>query len=88
MQIKNSFIGGCVFAVGYALIGLILWSVTDGIAKVMRMANIEMSPVEYLAYVLNGFSSNFEYFEFHIFIGKVVILNLLLFYIAAYVTED
>lgn len=86
MKIENSFIGGCLYAIGYIFCWLLIWAIAEMPANILKALNINMTGIEYLAYVINGFSTSFEFFKIHIFILKVIFLNLLLFLMAVYMT--
>lgn len=82
MKIENSFIGGCLYAIAYILLGCLIWALGDVIHGIFRLLSFEKTPGEFLAYALNGFSSTFEFFDFHWFLIKVITFNLVLFYLA------
>lgn len=87
MKVENSFIGGCLYALGWVSIFLFFLGISEGFKIVFDLLNIQMSPIELLAYTLNGFSTEFELFKFYIFVAKVITLNMVMFYAFAYLTE-
>lgn len=85
MKIENSFIGGSLMAIGgYLFLGF-LYLIYLGLNLLESI--LGMSIIQYFMYLINGGTTIYMH-EIHLLVLKIIAINLCVFLVANFVTND